>query len=413
MDVGDDRNPHRRAATLAALGLFGAAWAAAAWLLSRTRVPELELPAVDPASLLPPAALERIEAYHGVSRWLWVASAVLELGALGLLAWRARPLARRATRVARGPARTGALLGTGAAACVWLATLPAAGAALWWRRRYGLSEQAVAGWLRDEAVSLGVLAVAVALLAGGAVWLAGRLGRRWWIAGAVATAVLGLAVALAQPVVIEPLFHRLGPLADRALAAEVEELGRRLGVDVGEVEVADASRRTTAANARVIGLGPSRTVVLHDTLLDGRFERAEVLTVAAHELAHVARAHVWKAVAWFALLAVPSLVAIALAAERRGGLRDPALVPLALLLAYLCFLATLPVQSVVSRRYEAEADWLALTATRDPEAAIAVARRFALTGLADPTPPGWARILLGTHPTVLERAGMAEAFASR
>ncbi len=390
-----------------------AGWAIAAWLLSRTRVPSLELPPVEAGSLLPPEALARIETFRGTGRWLWLASAAIELGVLALLASRARPLARLARRLGRGRIRAGALLGLGAATCVWVATLPVSGANHWWRRRYGLSDQGIGGWLRDEALSLVVLAFVVALVVAGAVWLAGRLGRRWWIAGSAAAATLGVAVALAQPVAIEPLFHRLTPLADRALAADVEELGRRLGVAVGRVEVADASRRTTAANARVIGIGPSRTVVLHDTLLDGRFQRGEVLSVVAHELAHVARAHVWKAVAWFALLAVPSLLAIAIVTERRGGLRDPALVPLALLVAFACFLATLPVQNAVSRRYEAEADWLALTATRDPQAAIALARRFAATGLIDPTPPAWARVLLGTHPTVLERVGMAEAFASR
>ncbi len=368
---------------------------------------------MEAASLLPPEALERIEAFRGVGRWLWLASAAIELGVLALLAWRASSLARLARRVGRGRIRAGALLGLGAAACVWLATLPVSGVDHWWRRRYGLSGQGAGGWLRDEALSLAVLAVVVALVVAGAVWLAGRFGRRWWVAGSAAAATLGVAVALAQPVVIEPLFHRLTPLADGALAADVEELGRRLGVAVGEVEVADASRRTTAANARVIGIGPSRTVVLHDTLLDGRFQRGEILSVVAHELAHVARAHVWKAVAWFALLAVPSLLAIAFVTERRGGLRDPALVPLALLVAFACFLATLPVQNAVSRRYEAEADWLALTATGDPQSAVELARGLALAGLVDPTPPTWAHVLLGTHPTVLDRVGMAEAFADR
>jgi STE24 endopeptidase len=75
--------------------------------------------------------------------------------------------------------------------------------------------------------------------------------------------------------------------------------------------------------------------------------------------------------------------------------------------------ATLPAQNAISRRYEAEADWLALTATRDPGSAIELERRFVLTGLIDPTPPTWSRLILGTHPTALKRIAMAEAFAAR
>jgi STE24 endopeptidase len=99
--------------------------------------------------------------------------------------------------------------------------------------------------------------------------------------------------------------------------------------------------------------------------------------------------------------------------ERRGGLRDPVNVPLALLVGYLFFLLTMPLQNAVSRRYEAEADWLALTATRDPEAAIGLEQGFTVTALSDPDPPVWVQLWLGTHPTPLERIAMAEAYAAR
>jgi STE24 endopeptidase len=67
----------------------------------------------------------------------------------------------------------------------------------------------------------------------------------------------------------------------------------------------------------------------------------------------------------------------------------------------------------VSRRYEAEADWLALTATRDPEAAIGLEQGFVVTAIGDPDPPAWVTLWLGTHPTAMERIAMAEAFAAR
>ncbi len=73
--------------------------------------------------------------------------------------------------------------------------------------------------------------------------------------------------------------------------------------------------------------------------------------------------------------------------------------PLGLAFAFAYLLVTQPLGNAVSRRYEAEADWLALEATRDPESGIALDRNFVRTGLADPDPPGWVAFWYATHPT--------------
>jgi STE24 endopeptidase len=419
MDVGEHGYAHRRRARLPrlALAVLAAAAAAGVALAARalldTEVPALRLPKVDPGSVFSAAELARIEDYSRLPRWLWAASTVIELAVLGLLAWRGRRLARAVGRRVAGRVSTGLALGLIAVLAVWLATLPSGAVGHWWRRRYGLSEQGYGAWLGDQAVALAVLAVLVSIAVAGALLLAGRFGRRWWIPAGAGLAVLGVLYVLVQPLVVEPLFNRFEPLRDADLAARIEALGERLGVHVEQVEVADASRRTTAANAVVTGIGPTRRVALYDTLLDGRFSRDEILAVSAHELAHVERAHVWKGAAWFALLGIPALGLVAFAVERRGGLRDPALVPLALLVAFVVSLVALPAENALSRRYEAEADWLALTATGDPDAAVGLFRGLAVTGLTDPDPPGWSRLLLATHPSPLERIAMAEAFAPR
>jgi STE24 endopeptidase len=98
--------------------------------------------------------------------------------------------------------------------------------------------------------------------------------------------------------------------------------------------------------------------------------------------------------------------AAAAAARPRGGIRSPAAVPGVVLALVALELALLPAVNAVSRRYEAEADWRALQATREPGAAAQMFRRFVSANLADPTPPPWARVLLGTHPTLVERVAM-------
>jgi STE24 endopeptidase len=394
--------------------VLAAAWGGAAALLLRTRVPaDLVLPKLDVAAEFDAATLARIEGFRRVTRTLWALFVAVELLVLILLVRHAGAVAGRLGRLARGRVRTAVGMGLAAVLLVWLAQLPLGAVAHWWRRRYGLSEQGYGGWAKDAALSLGVRAVLVALAVAGAVALAARFGRRWPLAGAPALVAVGAAFLVAQPLLLQPLFNRFEPLADRPLAREVQRLGAEMGVDVTTVQVADASRRTTTANAYVAGLGPTRRVVFYDTALDGRFDDDELAALAAHELAHVERRHLWKGLAWFVLLAVPGLVLVAVVTERRGGLRDPALVPLGLLLVVALTLATLPVQSALSRRYEAEADWLALVATDDPVSVAALERRFAVTSLADPDPPGWARVLLSTHPPTVDRIAMARAFAAR
>jgi STE24 endopeptidase len=88
-------------------------------------------------------------------------------------------------------------------------------------------------------------------------------------------------------------------------------------------------------------------------------------------------------------------------------------VPLALLAAALLQLALLPVQSAISRRYETEADWTALRATHDADAARRLFVGFAHTGLSRPDPPEWKQLLLGDHPSLLDRAELAQAAARR
>ena len=399
------------------VAMGAAIWGALAFLLLRTDVPALNLPQLDPASYFSPTELDRIHEFRTVTLWLWLTSTLTELGVLAVLAWQGRRLAFVVRRVLRLPPAAHVRCGAAVAACcsiaVWFATLPVGLARHWWYRRYALTEQGYGAWVGDRALALLVTTVVAALAIGAAVYLAVRLGRHWWLVGSAAIVVLGVLVVLVQPLVVEPLFNRYTPIGDRDLAARIETLGNRLGVGVESVDVSDASRRTTTVNAGVTGIGPTRHVVLYDTLLDGRFTDGEILWVSAHELAHVARGHVWKGLAWFALFAIPGLAAIAWVTERRGGIRDPAVVPLALVCAFALSLLTLPAQNSISRRYETEADWIALRITDDPASQISTQQRFTLTGLADPDPPPWALILLGSHPTAMQRIEMAKAAEGR
>lgn len=382
-----------------------AAWLGAALLLWRTSVPSgLDLPELDARAFFSARELARHERYERFLRALFLPAVLLQGAVLVGLVVAARRLLRR---LPFHPVVQGVLLALAAAVGVWLARLPVGVTAHWWRRRYGVARQDYLEWLVDPWLELAAEAAVTCGAVAVAMVLAARLGPRWWLAGAPLVAALAAVVVLAQPLLLEP---RVEPLQNARLEADVRSLASRAGVGSVEVVVRDASSRTRAGNAEVYGIGPTRRVVLWDTLLDGRFGPGAIRAIVAHELGHVARHHVWKGLAWVALLALPVIFAVARIARLRGGLARPEAVPLALLAVFCLELVLLPATNAVSRRYEAEADWVALEATRNPAAARRLTVRLARASLADPDPPAWAYVLRRTHPTAMQRLAMTLAW---
>jgi STE24 endopeptidase len=379
-------------------------WVAAALLLWRTSVPAgLDLPPIDARDVFGSRHLERSARYERGLRLLWLGAVMAELAMLALAAWLA-PRARGRGILA------GVVLGAVTLAAVWLARLPFVLTAHWWRRRYGISRSDYGTILVDPWLErLGALAVACAAIALAMV-LARRLGERWWLAGGPAFAAVAGVFLLAQPLLLVP---RLEPLRNEALAAEIRELARTQDIGEVEVEVRDASRRTRAINAELYGVGPSKRIVIWDTALDGRLSRTEIRSLVAHEFGHVEADHVWKSIGWLFLFAVPSAFVVARVTRPRGGLGEAPAVPLALLAFAVLQLALLPATNAISRRYEAEADWLALRATQDPQAFEGLTRALTEASLGEPDPSRWARVFLDTHPTPVERIAMSRAAALR
>jgi STE24 endopeptidase len=83
-------------------------------------------------------------------------------------------------------------------------------------------------------------------------------------------------------------------------------------------------------------------------------------------------------------------------------------VPVLLLLLAGLEVAGLPLAAAVSRRFEREADRIAIELTRDPAAFERVFRRLAAENVSDLDPPLPIR-LISTHPTISERLGRVRA----
>jgi len=377
-------------------------------VLLRPRSGLIEPAPVRSASYFSASQLDRARDYRRPQVAIYGGVLVVQLGLLALIV--ARP-PRRLRGPFKRPLVAGAAAGAALAVAVSVSVLPLQVVARERAKDVGLVTQSWSGYARDKAISGAIGALLAGLGAGAAVGLMRRMPRGWWAPGAVVVVAFGVASVYAGPVVLDPLFNTFKPLPAGQVRDDVLELAERAGVDVGEVYSVDASRRTTAANAYVAGLGKTKRVVLYDTLLEN-FERDEVRLVVAHELAHVHHRDVPNGLLYLAIVAPFGLFAVAQLTRRLtpGGEPGPAALP-ALALGLVVMTTTITtISNQLSRAVEARADSYALTLTGEPEPFISFERRIALRNLSDPDPPDWQTFLLATHPPTLERIGIGVAY---
>ncbi|MEP7224665.1 MAG: M48 family metalloprotease [Actinomycetota bacterium] len=387
---------------------MGLAWLVAAPLLWRSRVPgDLNLPSLDPSAYFSASERSRAEYYERFLRIDIVFSLVATIVALLVLVRRAPRLARN---TGLGPIGAGMIVGMITLAVVWAVNLPFNVAARWWDQRHGLAEGSWIDWLVEPWAQLGGEVVFVMLQIAIVMLFARRFPRHWWLP--VTPIFLGLA-SLALFVSPYLFAFSVNPPKSAQLRQDVQTLERKEGISGTPVDVEKVSNLTTQANAFAAGLGPTTRVVIWDTLLDGRFSRGEIRFVLAHEFGHVARGHLWKGIGWAALFAFPLAFALAQITRRRGGLDDPGVLPYGVLALVVLQVAFTPAQNLVSRHIESEADWVALQTTRDPASGRGLFERFQATSLQQPDPPTWSYIFLDTHPTLMQRIAMAEAWKRR
>jgi STE24 endopeptidase len=297
------------------------------------------------------------------------------------------------------------LLGMLGFALVWAVQLPFTVAELWWERRHDLTQVGYVDAVLGNWLALGgeftFLCVALAVVMG----FARRVGDNWWLPAA--PVFVGLALLFAF---VNPWLTDTHPLHDAKLRAAATRLEKIEGVPRTPIEVEPTRDITSLPNAEATGIGPSRRVILWDTLLDGRFTDREVIAVLAHEIGHLNHNDIWRYVGWYALLAFPGAFLIARITRTRGGMARPQAVPLSLLALVGLSLLAQPLDNVFSRRVEAAADWASLQATKDPNAERQLFRRFLPTTLSQPNPPTWDYVMLENHPTIMQRLAMVEAW---
>jgi len=278
-------------------------------------------------------------------------------------------------------------------------------------RRYGLSNQTIAGWLVRGAKQW-LLAAVIALGSFNLLYLLIRVTpKEWWLLAAIGWFVLLVLMSKITPALIVPLFYKLHPLTDRDLA-------ERCGVRVTRIFEIRLSKETKKANAAVVGLGRERRILIGDTLLD-LCSHDEIEAVFAHELGHVALRHSWKLLEIAAASSVVGFYLLHLllgsSAVRLGfaGADDVGAVPLLLLWIGLFSLIARPLQAALSRHFEKQADLFILGRVEKPESLVSALARLARRNLADPNPSRLVELLFYDHPPIAKRIAYLEQSAHR
>ena len=371
-----------------------------------TVVPEgLPLDTDAAAGTFPAEDTEDAQSFEALMRWLFIGTQVLTVATLFVYARRSATFLKES---AAGPIGTGFLMAMLGISIVWLVSLPFGLVEIWWTRRHDAVDVNYFDYLFGSFFGLSGQALSLCVILLIVMGFARLLRSTWWLPGTAVLAGVIAVLAWVSPYLLPTLDE---PPAD--IAADARPLAERQDTEDVPVKVENVSEYTEQPNAYALGLGDTRQIVLWDTLVDD-FEREEVRSVVAHEFGHLQHDHIAKSIGWSALFALPAAFVVMLLTRRwEGGLGNPAAVPTALLVVIVLQLLASPLTSGASRRYEAEADWAALEATRDPRSMTELHHGFTEKALSDPDPPEWFHWMFDSHPSGAERVAMARAWQAR
>jgi len=212
---------------------------------------------------------------------------------------------------------------------------------------------------------------------------------------------------------------RSGPTAPAPaeLAERVRAIGRGADLDLGAGVLVTGARDGGPCNAYVVGLGPTRRVVLEHAL--AAWPPALVDQVVAHELGHWRLGHTARRLpltilvqlATFAVAGWLFTTSLVLGWAGVPAAGDPRSYPMLLLLTPLLALPARCLLAWRERAQERAADAFALALLGAPDEFAAMLDRAADEGGAPRRLPRWRR-LTASHPPIDERALACTRFAS-
>jgi len=272
--------------------------------------------------------------------------------------------------------------------------------------KYGLATQTFGPWMRDQLVGLAINAVLGGIAVMGLYSILRRLGKNWWVWGAVVSIVFQAIIVLIAPVYIAPLFNTFKKLEDPKIKNPILSMARANGIPATEVYEVDASRQSTRVSAYVTGFLGTDRIVLNDNLLN-RCTPEEIQSVMGHEMGHYVMHHLYKSLLFLGVVFVIGFAflnwsmhwSLARWGQRWGAreITDVAALPLAVLLFSIFSFVLTPVSNSWTRTQEYEADIFGLNAARQPDGEALVDLKLGEYRKLDPSP--WEEIIFYDHPS--------------
>jgi STE24 endopeptidase len=243
-----------------------------------------------------------------------------------------------------------------------------------------------------------------------------KLGSYWWLYAFLFLTAVQLLLVFIYPTFIAPIFNKFSELPEGIVKEKIISLLTRCGFKSSGLFVMDASKRSGHGNAYFTGFGKTKRVVFFDTLLN-TLEPEEVESILAHELGHMKKKHILKAMIKGFVFSFIGLYILGVLKNNpaffigHGVLtvtNATALALFSMVSGVYTFLLT-PINSWLSRKNEYEADEFAsqnASANKLISALVKMYKDNASTLTPDPT---YSKFYF-SHPPALERVAFLEKF---
>ena len=133
-----------------------------------------------------------------------------------------------------------------------------------------------------------------AIIGGGLLFLLGflieKMGSDFWLIFWGVIVVIMIFVNTFYTSLLLPIFNKLTEIKDEELKSSIYKYCQKVGYKLSNLFQMDGSKRSKKANAFFSGMGPKKTIVLYDTLIEGQ-SKEEIIAVLAHEIGHYKKKH--------------------------------------------------------------------------------------------------------------------------
>jgi len=282
--------------------------------------------------------------------------------------------------------------------------------------KWGFSNYTNKTWIIDQLKSFAVSLILLPILLGLFFWVLWRFPETWWLVAATITTLVSIVFVTLFPVIILPIFNKYDAIEDEKLTSQLSEILHKAGLRPSGFFRQDMSRQTKKENAFLAGMGKTRRVVIADNLLE-HMSLSEIKSVIAHEVGHYRYSHLPKNILIgtiqqliiFYLLNI--IMKILYPEFLTSNTNNLTLFPMfSLIMSLLSSLLFGPLNNLISRYFERQADRTSLELYPDKDSFQKAMAGLANRNLSNAYPEWWVKLLYYSHPPIGERLLFAENY---